>query len=471
MKNEKYFEIMDNIDENYILDAAPVHKTKKHIPMKLILSAAVVAVVCASLFLGVNSIRKNEIKLTVDTSLCSELQVEEELIVNTDSIHSESVEVLQDVTADSRAHTTDPIADPDPVPDQVDGLPTLTAELLVSGMGQEGHLAYDISDLDKNSPFDPSRELKSLPVYKNLAYDPYTQEHPTSYLSRNEMRDIAEKIALRLNVHIEGHKCFDYLENEGFVDVTDDASITEGIIYYLLYTDKFTLIVGAFGQYSFSFNEGCAISLPHELIPSGDSPTSDETVRVFDYLSSYYSDYICVPNIVGAVTRDYNFYGELFDTSQNYYRLIKDDYEASILNFNFDNYSVKFSDDLTCVTQIGVPWDLERLTQKLGDYPVINYTEAVDALIEGKYLSTVAEDLCLNDGKVKKDNVHMTEIVYFKQSGNKFFIPYYKFYVLLDYHNEKSPENLKNYGIFYVPAVESRFFKNYSPTLGQWVLD
>ena len=48
-------------------------------------------------------------------------------------------------------------------------------------------------------------------------------------------------------------------------------------------------------------------------------------------------------------------------------------------------------------------------------------------------------------------------------------MPYYKYYVLLGLKHEKSPEDLKNYGVFYVPAVSSEYIKADSVVInGQW---
>ena len=150
-------------------------------------------------------------------------------------------------------------------------------------------------------------------------------------------------------------------------------------------------------------------------------------------------------------------------------RYLSDDYVQSILNYNFRSYSFRLNEELTHVEWINIPGDYTVYTEKLGDYPVIGYEEALNSLCHGKYLTTVDVKSYINGEKVTLDRVHKTEIVYLTSSGNKIFMPFYKFYVLLDLHHEKSPEGLKNYGVFYVPAVSEEYLSiDFVVLNGQW---
>ena len=47
----------------------------------------------------------------------------------------------------------------------------------------------------------------------------------------------------------------------------------------------------------------------------------------------------------------------------------------------------------------------------------------------------------------------------------KYYQPYYKYYVELDPEALNMADDLKNYGIFYVPAIESEYLEEYKPNI------
>ena len=60
------------------------------------------------------------------------------------------------------------------------------------------------------------------------------------------------------------------------------------------------------------------------------------------------------------------------------------------------------------------------------------------------------------------DEIAYSELVYLDDESLDYFLPYYKFYVPVEYEDDyftKHQISLKEYGAFYVPAIESKYLK------------
>ncbi|MBQ6697133.1 MAG: hypothetical protein IJN16_10565, partial [Lachnospiraceae bacterium] len=54
-----------------------------------------------------------------------------------------------------------------PTPTDIDGLPILTIEFMVDGMGFEGYMVHSYSDLKNTNPWSESLGITHLPVFRN----------------------------------------------------------------------------------------------------------------------------------------------------------------------------------------------------------------------------------------------------------------------------------------------------------------
>ena len=73
-------------------------------------------------------------------------------------------------------------------------------------------------------------------------------------------------------------------------------------------------------------------------------------------------------------------------------------------------------------------------------------------LFDGGYITKVPYTL------TKEDTVAKVELVYRNGCNEKYFMPYYKFYV--EVKSEVDKNGLKDFGVYYVPAVESQYITN-----------
>ena len=145
---------------------------------------------------------------------------------------------------------------------------------------------------------------------------------------------------------------------------------------------------------------------------------------------------------------DYDIYGrQLYNIS--FYEG-KGDLIEKIINYNFNkiNFSCDDNGKLSLIR-----FDITDLSEKIGDYPIIETTKAKKLLLNGNYITTVPYTLTGNE-KISK-----LELIYRNGGTEKFYMPYYRFYIELPNFN-KTETGLKTYGAYYVPAVEERFISN-----------
>ena len=92
------------------------------------------------------------------------------------------------------AETAQPAVTPVPT---VDGLPMLTIELGEMGMGFEGYMAYDSSELVSGNPWTEEAGLTTLPVYENpLELDEYGQPAGDRTAMEAALREVAGRLGL-----------------------------------------------------------------------------------------------------------------------------------------------------------------------------------------------------------------------------------------------------------------------------------
>ena len=144
---------------------------------------------------------------------------------------------------------------------------------------------------------------------------------------------------------------------------------------------------------------------------------------------------------------DYNIYSqqsfsiEFFDAADH-------DIEQ-IINYNFNRVAFYCDDNgKLFLARVFQP----DLSKKMGDYPIISSGKAKELLLNGNYLSTVPYEF------PSAEFIKKVELIYRTGGYEAYYMPYYRFYVELP---EAEHENgLKDYGAFYVPAVEGTYISN-----------
>lgn len=314
-----------------------------------------------------------------------------------------------------------------------DGLPLLEISMESGGMGFEGLLYYDFSELANGNPWHEGMELDTLPVFRNGSYSAVGEP---AGLGPEELEQRARSAAQALGVDISSLR-----QERGDYDPSSIARVSatgEGV----------RIDAEADGTVTVWFDD--ELSLPEEYRFAYRDITDREAEAVLDYLLDRYSALVNFQQPRKAIFRDRNIYGAL-GVDYRAYDAAGDDVE-DILNYAFrqvdfapdDNGNlmlIRLYDDLAC-------------GEKIGDYPLITLEEAREALLAGQYLTTVPYEL------PGAEHVYGGELVYRGSAREQVFIPYYRFYVDVsrEFPNWDDTE-LKNYGAYYVPAIEHQYLK------------
>ena len=308
-------------------------------------------------------------------------------------------------------------------PELSSNLPMLSiSENTSDGMGYEGYMAYDISELVNANPWNEESEISALPVYQNLLH--YDENHNTSGADFDKMQEFILDVAGRLGLDPNNLTITDsvIMEAEG-IKIEVDQTMTATI-----YFDP-------------------AISLPEEYNFTHYASYAD-TVAAADYLKSEYGELIGMDNPqVNIHGGDYNIYSqqsfsiEFFDTAN---REIE-----QIINYNFNRVAFYCDDNGELfLARVYQP----NLSKKIGDYPIITSDQAKELLLNGNYISTVPYEF------PGAEFIKKVELIYRTGGYEEYYMPYYRFYVELP---EAEHENgLKDYGAYYVPAVEGSYISN-----------
>ena len=335
---------------------------------------------------------------------------------------------------------------------QTEKLPMLSiTENTSDGMGFEGYMAYDISELINNNPWSETSQLSVLPVYQNsLSYD---GDFNVSGADFGKMREFLIDIAGRLGIDANSLTIMDDEpdeEEKQIVTEKMEGDVPEGYFaptQLIAQTSDIEITVDRTMQAVVSFEP--AISLPKKYNFSY-AASYEQIVAVAEYLKEKYKALIQMKhpqmNICGG---DYSKYDtklqqeyqiEFYDKGEN-------DIDA-IINYNFNQIAFHCDDNgklyLASICQ-------PDLSQKMGDYPIINTKKAKELLLKGNYITTVPY-------KIPGENfIAKTELVYRTGAREEYFMPYYCFYVELP---EEERDGLKTYGAYYVPAVEKEYLTN-----------
>lgn len=324
-------------------------------------------------------------------------------------------------------------------------------ELWADGMGFEGYMCYDISELDNGNPWSENMDITALPVYKNRAYDASGAGIPIG-LSEEEMTERLKIAVDALNLEVLSTEVI----TDGFPENYSDTAAETGPAELRAATDNGALHVLADGRISYFLpDEGLA--LPDEYHFTYYDTTEEEAEHVLSYLIASYrelldSELLAFEDPRAVTSGDYNIYGA-FNRSYYVYDASGDALE-DILNFNFRYVGFLPSHTETL-------WGIQitdglLLAEKLGDYPIITVEEAKERLIAGNYQTTVPAAFS------GEEYIGKVELVYRTGRLEEILLPYYRFYVLLtDAGSETADENgLKTYGAYYVPAIADKYIVN-----------
>ncbi len=324
-----------------------------------------------------------------------------------------------------------------------------TKGFFTGGMGFEGYMAYDISELKNANPWSEEVNVTHLPVFKNV--HTYDENYQVPDADINKMKACLKEIAQRLGIDAEQLEITDDRPDEETINkITEKLRDTVPEYYYninrVFIKDK-GIEVEVNGALTAAVKFNPPVSLPNEYNFTYYAPYED-FVSVADYLSNKYKAFINMKkpkaNITGG---DYDIYNqqnysiEFFDENGNILE--------QMINYNFNKVTFNCDDDGNL---FGAGVFQPDLSHKIGNYPVITPNEAKRLLSKGNYITTVPEEFSGEEYGRK------IELIYRTNGTEKIFLPYYRIYVEMP--SMKRDNGINTYGAFYVPAVNGKYIEN-----------
>lgn len=350
-------------------------------------------------------------------------------------------------------------------PDTV-SLQAITVPDLYAGFGFEGFAVYDISEYRRGNPWSPDMELATLPVYRNGAYDPSRTGVP---LGLNEEEMIAQLQTLAEQIGLEIDACETQWENVYVDRKSSERRLTATGVEAS--TNNGTLTVWASGGFRYSPAKDLTLFPAGSRFSYHDS-TDREAQAALDYLITAYADVLVFEAPTSAIPVAYTFQGlpyrsyEVYDAAGTP--------EEVILNYNLrwaEFLPDKYTEELAAESPAGAlllikVHDALLTSEKLGDYPIITADEAKALLLSGCGQTSVPAEYPAPTAKT----VEHVELVYRTGAMEELLLPYYRFDVRLpDEPSCGSELGLKNYGVYYVPAVAAEYLTD-MPTYNGWFL-
>jgi len=308
------------------------------------------------------------------------------------------------------------------------------------------YYAYDVSQLTKNNPWSETDIIEMLPVFENKIY--YNKEGNIigKRMTTDEGIKKAEEFASIASVTI------DSINMESF-----DVDLIDMIKYIQADCEYMTIHIGEDGVNSVIFKHG---ELLQENIKFGFFNANEyDTITALYYLSSKYAYFFDIEDLVPAVRSVYTNDGKVVFNPLTYKKggnLIE-----NILNYNFNMLLFMPSIENNKLQSI-IHYQTD-LSQKIGDYPIIDIHQAKNLLLQGNFISTNTFETLLPN----EYNIAGIELTY-KFNGDytctniNILIPYYCFYIevpleMLDETQIPIVDGLKAYIQFFVPAVENKY--------------
>lgn len=336
-------------------------------------------------------------------------------------------------------------------------LPMLTIEENMQGMGFEGYMAHDASELVNANPCDVADTPETLPVYKNTL--PVSERGMIIGGDEAAMHatllDVAERLGLdtaSLDItEVFAKDLYDESTLQAIKDEFKDADVAtkqrlNGPEQLVATAAGMRIQVN--GDLSTEIFFEPAVALP-EGLHFTDNATYEEMKKVAAHLKDAYADLIGMDNPqVNIDGGDYTYDGqqryhlEFFEGSA--------DTTQALLNYHFNR--VAFYSDGEGNLMMARIFRTD-LSNKVGDYPIIGVEDAQALLGDGYYLTNVPTPFAGEDAIAK------VELVYRNSTGDTYYMPYYRFYVALP-PQDNATTNLQTYGAYYVSAVAGEYLTN-----------
>lgn len=311
-----------------------------------------------------------------------------------------------------------------------DDLPKLEISFETGGMGFEGYLVKDISDLRDVNGWNESVVYNTLPVYRNKLKNAEAED----------VKEIAFDIAQKLQMKVD--------ENDIVMEYDEMFDI-----HYATIEDENYRIRTSSEDLCTTIDILNPIPLPDHINNTHDATFEEKQVAT-EYMLNEWKDVIALndPHIL-ITGGDYNIYErQLFNS------LVVEG-ESDLFDF-FKKQAAIYDNSENSMWLLRI-WE-EKEYELIADYPIISVEEAKQMLLEGKYVSSAPAPEPLTE-----ENILKVDMLYRGSRYSDVVLPYYRFYM----KTEGYWQDMDGYftaGAYYVPAIEERFIANEDLWNGQF---
>lgn len=333
-----------------------------------------------------------------------------------------------------------------------ENLPKITPEYETDGMGFEAFELYEASDYITSNPWREEQNITVLPVYRNtMPIDDMSSVPDMAGEQLLELMIQQEKaVAKALGLELKDNMIFtDEISDQAKQKFLDGVPEDQRSEVFQPYRVKARARKAAIYTYAdLRTTVWYYHSEPTECpLKSNDL---DKAQQAAEYIKAEYSELFAAVGITEPVAKieggNFNYNGERSSFSISFYDAGSTP-EESLLNYSLYNVIFYSSEDGGLD---GIHITCQDLSAELvGNYPLITVDEAAEQLKAGNYGSSVpiGEDEVL-------DEYDRVELMYRTHFREKYYMPYYKFYVNVSDDSDSTDDtDLDCYGIFYVPAV------------------
>lgn len=326
-------------------------------------------------------------------------------------------------------------------------LKTISISRDLESSGSAGFSIVMYPDLTKEKDYNPWNEemnLKTLPVFERR---PSSAGIPYG-LTEKEMTANLEQFAMNFDFTADRTEKY----TSGFPSEEDPEGDD---VYEIVASGRNGHISSdGYGELVYSWPYMAGAPLP-EGISLAYEQSEEDAVSVINYLHDLYGYLLSGENWSYDIGGDYTFDGRQVRKHMIY--ATGDSDEETILNYNFSNIQFAGSDDGTRLELIRLRNELSAY-DRIGDYPLISVKEAYDQLYAGNCFANT------NGVRVTEETpVADVQLEYLNYRSFRYVIPCYVF--LADITDEVNsfmvsiPENLRSYGLYYVPAVDPSYLE------------
>jgi len=351
----------------------------------------------------------------------------------------------------------------EPIPISISDIPYESG-----GMGFEGYILRDISQLVNGDPWTEDMVITKLPVYLNKAFDKESSgAAPKVIYSEKEMKKILKKAASCLDLKISSmEKIYTKVNVKktvkrrvNGVPVETETTYDTVLISMTAETNGGELRVTAYdGSLTFTPNKG-SIEIPLDVYSDPNEKTwSNETLL---YLSGQYEKLLKsfgISDVKTFINEQYDIYGNCRQLYGAVYEAPSGSDEEKVKNFYLENPMIIFSKNseggIANISFSGstlISKDA-KTREYMGEYPIISLDEAKERLSLGYYSSSYS-------GAYKgEEYIAKAELMYRTSVKDEYIMPYYRFYICIDEDlGSDIAAGTHSYAAYYVPAIADEY--------------